>query len=54
MNFDMADNYDWGKNRGCSFVKNSCFDWLERAATGYGMVFFIGIIQNIAVCLIQV
>ncbi|KAI0215683.1 Leishmanolysin-like peptidase [Lamellibrachia satsuma] len=31
VNFNMADSYQWGRNKGCYFVKKSCFDWMETA-----------------------
>ena len=34
-NYDMADNFKWGRNLSCSFALNSCLDWMEtRHAKG--------------------
>ena len=36
-NYSMAGDYEWGKNLGCQFVKNSCYHWIHshmnRSAT---------------------
>lgn len=28
VNYDNAAEYEWGKNLGCDFVKNSCYEWI--------------------------
>ena len=34
-NYDMADNFKWGRNLSCSFALNSCLEWMEtRQAKG--------------------
>ena len=28
-NYDMADNFKWGRNLSCNFALNSCLEWME-------------------------
>lgn len=28
-NYDMADDFKWGRNLGCDFARKSCLEWME-------------------------